>query len=290
MAKNSVMSPVVGQRDRQETPAVEVVLLTLPGVSGARLAEAVRHFFRFDRAEWNAGVRFFFFPGRQGTPVVGGLQGTAMWVCGDSHFKSSRFWHRRGGTGSGVCPARDLTGLHGIARDLGSAPHEPHGIARDLWPALHGITRGLRDLGSAALGPHGIARDLGSAPHGIARDLGSAPREPHGIARDLGPALHGTARDCTGSGVAAHEPHALSLSLSLSFSLSLPLKDCSLSLSLFLSPSQGLFCDGTCAHVCVLLCVFGLCTSFSCGAIVIRVWMPCAFVRCVLVMCAIVTC
>ncbi len=194
--------------------------------------------------------------------------------------------------------------LAGVARDLGSALR---GISWDctglhgVWgllhlnctglhgPALRGIARGLRDLGSAALGPHGIARDLGSAPHGIARDLGSAPREPHGIARDLGLALHGTARDCTGSGVAAHEPHALSLSLFLSLSLSLslfPLKDYSLSLS----PSQGLFCDGTCAHVCVLLCVFGLCTSFSCGAIVIRVWVPSAFVRCVLVICAIVTC
>ena len=201
-----------------------------------------------------------------------------MWVCGDSHFASSRLGHRRGGTGSGVCLARGLMGLHGIARDLG-LPHTSRTGLRGR--ALRGITRGLRDLGPAAFGPHGLHVIWGLPARGCTGS-GVCPREPHGIARDLGPALHGTARDCTGSGVAAHEPHAHSLSLSRSFSR--------ISLSLFLFPSQGLFCDGTCAHVCVLLCAFGLCTSFSCGAIVIRVWMPCAFVRCVLVMCAIVTC
>ena len=42
--------------------------------------------------------------------------------------------------------------------------------------------------------------------------------------------------------------------------------------------------------VAVLLSVSGLCISFSCGAIVICVWMLCAFVRCVFAICAIVCC
>ena len=74
--------------------------------------------------------------------------------------------------GSGACPARDRTGLHGIRglpRMNRTGLHGIWGLPRMNRTGLHGI------WGLPCTGSHGIARDLGSAPHGIARDLGSAP-------------------------------------------------------------------------------------------------------------------